>query len=389
MNLRCLKRFKLSKFRLNFQRNYASEIQQNTRPYKLHKLKEPPSAKSTLKKEEALTYYRQMQVIRRVEAASSALYQAKLIRGFCHLYSGQEAVAVGMKAALRPDDKAITSYRSHGWTYLFGATPLEILAEQTGKKTGCQRGKGGSMHTYCKNFYGGNGIVGAQVPLGTGISFALKYMGSDAVCITLYGDGAADQGQIFESFNMACLWKLPAIFVCENNGYSMGTAVHRHAGNPNFYTRGDCLPGLWMDGMDLMTVKEATKYAMKYCKEHGPILIEAATYRYFGHSLSDPGTSYRTREEVAEVRNKRDPITNFKNIIVDGGLVTEDEIKKIDDDVKTEVDKATEQSKTDPDVGVDELVADIYSNNLEPFIRGVTPFQPLQHKRIGKAINLK
>lgn len=220
-------------------------------------------------------------MIRRLETAAGSLYKEKIIRGFCHLYSGQEACAVGMAAALRPNDDVITAYRCHGWTYLMGGSLNGILCELTGRSSGVARGKGGSMHMYVQNFFGGNGIVGAQVPLGVGIAFAQKYKGDHGVCIALYGDGAANQGQIFEVYNMAKLWKVPCIFVCENNGYGMGTSAERASANTNYYTRGDSVPGIWVDGMDVLAVREATRFAIEYAtsEKGGPILLETATYR--------------------------------------------------------------------------------------------------------------
>nr|CAH7737217.1 unnamed protein product [Callosobruchus chinensis] len=229
---------------------------------------------------------------------------------------------------MRPHDAVITAYRAHGWTYIMGVEPLGVLAELCGRQSGCARGKGGSMHMYTDNFYGGNGIVGAQVPLGAGIALALKYKGTDGVCIALYGDGAANQGQVFEAYNMAKLWDLPCIFVCENNGYGMGTSAERASAEVNFYQRGMYVPGLWVDGMDVLAVKECFKYAINYAASgKGPLVIEAATYRYSGHSMSDPGTSYRTRDEIQEVRQTRDPITSFKEKIISTELVSADEIK--------------------------------------------------------------
>lgn len=248
----------------------------------MHNLETGPSTHVTLTRDEALTYYEEMFTVRRLETAASSLYKDKIVRGFCHLYSGQEACAVGMKAAMRADDSVITAYRCHGWTYLLGVPILQVLSELTGRQTGCSRGKGGSMHMYGKNFYGGNGIVGAQVPLGVGIALAAKYLNKKAVCISLYGDGAANQGQVFEVYNMAKLWNIPCIFVCENNGYGMGTSAERASANVDYYKRGDYVPGIWVDGMDVLAVREATRFAIDHCDSgKGPILLETATYRYF------------------------------------------------------------------------------------------------------------
>ncbi|XP_066254408.1 pyruvate dehydrogenase E1 component subunit alpha, mitochondrial-like isoform X1 [Euwallacea similis] len=367
----------------------VGESQFETQPFKLHKLADGPSTHVTLTRDEALKMYTQMHTVRRMETSAGNLYKEKIIRGFCHLYSGQEAVAVGFKHALRPHDSVITAYRAHGWTYLMGVSPFGVLAELTGKQSGSAKGKGGSMHMYCENFYGGNGIVGAQVPLGVGIALAAQYKNTDGVCVALYGDGAANQGQVFEVYNMAKLWNIPCIFVCENNGYGMGTSAVRAASNTDYYTRGDYVPGIWVDGMDVLAVRQAARLAVNYCAAgNGPILIEAQTYRYSGHSMSDPGTSYRTREEVQEVRQTRDPITSFKEKIISHNLVTAEEIKEIDAKIRTEVDEATKKAKADKEVGLDELAADIYAHNLEGDIRGISLFQPLKHKRLGPAVNI-
>lgn len=331
-----------------------------------------------------------MLAIRRLESASGAMYKEKQIRGFCHLYSGQEACAVGMKAALRPGDDVITAYRCHGWTLLMGASVAGVLCELTGHVEGVARGKGGSMHLYAPNFYGGNGIVGAQVPLGAGIAFAQKYRGKNGVCVALYGDGAANQGQLFEVYNMSKLWGTPVIYVCENNGYGMGTSAERASANTDYYTRGDFIPGIWVDGMDVLAVREATRYAVEHASSgKGPLLMEMATYRYSGHSMSDPGTSYRSRDEIQEVRQKRDPITSFKEKVIEAGLVTEAEIKAIDVEVKKEVDEAVKKAKGDAGINVDELTWDIYCNddNLKT-VRNVYPLAELQHKRFNKAQNV-
>ncbi|XP_017469682.1 PREDICTED: probable pyruvate dehydrogenase E1 component subunit alpha, mitochondrial isoform X2 [Rhagoletis zephyria] len=327
-----------------------------------------------------------MQTIRRIETSAGNLYKEKIIRGFCHLYSGQEACAVGMKAAMREQDNIISAYRVHGWTYLMGVSPLGVLAELTGRQSGCALGKGGSMHMYAPNFYGGNGIVGAQVPLGTGVALACKYKGNGGVCLALYGDGAANQGQVFESYNMASLWKLPAIFVCENNNYAMGTSTERGSCNTDYYTRGDVVPGIWVDGMDVLAVRSATKFAIEYVNKVGPIVLETNTYRYSGHSMSDPGTSYRTREEIQEVRQKRDPITSFKELCIELGLLSNDEIKEIDTRVRKEIDEATQIAKNDKELPPPALWTDVYSNNLEPKLRGLTGYD-ITHISQRKGVN--
>jgi pyruvate dehydrogenase E1 component alpha subunit len=229
-----------------------------------------------------------------------------------------------------------------------------------------------------------------QVPLGVGIALAAQYKGTDGVCVALYGDGAANQGQVFEVFNMAKLWHIPCIFVCENNGYGMGTSAARAAANTAYYTRGDVIPGIWIDGMDVLAVREAARFAVEHCATgKGPIVLEAATYRYSGHSMSDPGTSYRTRDEIQEVRQTRDPITSFKEKIITANLVTADELKTIDQEIRSVVDDATKKAKAEKEIPLEELTADIYSLPLENQVRNIGPFDPLSHKRIGKAVNFK
>lgn len=374
---------------VNKSKSFASQATFETKPCKLHRFENGPPTSAEVTKEQAIEYYSKMMTIRRLEASAGNLYKEKIIRGFCHLYSGQEACAVGMKAAMREQDAVITAYRAHGWTYCMGVDEVGVLAELTGRQSGCARGKGGSMHMYTDNFYGGNGIVGAQVPLGAGVAFAQKYKGTGGVCIALYGDGAANQGQIFEANNMSKLWNLPVIYVCENNGYGMGTSSERASASTTYYTRGDYVPGIWVDGMDVLAVREATKFAIDHCvRGDGPVVMEVATYRYSGHSMSDPGTSYRTREEVQEVRQTRDPITSFKEKILSAGLATADELKKIETDIRTRVDQATKKAKADKEIPVDELGADVYSLPLENSSRGILPGQTIKHQRIGKAVNL-
>ncbi|KAJ2704637.1 alpha subunit of pyruvate dehydrogenase, partial [Coemansia spiralis] len=293
-----------------------------------------PSSKVTMARDELVGLYREMQVVRRLEMASDSSYKHKLIRGFCHLCTGQEAVPVGVESALTKKDAIITAYRCHGFTYMRGASPVGILAELMGRKEGVSKGKGGSMHMYAPGFYGGNGIVGAQVPLGAGIAFAQKYRGEEACTVALYGDGAANQGQVFEAYNMAKLWDLPVLFVCENNKYGMGTAAARAAANTDYYTRGQYIPGIRVNGMDVLAVRQAIAYAREYAISNGPMVLEMKTYRYGGHSMSDPGTTYRTREEVQHMRSTSDPITGYKHRLLDNGVATEDELKAIDKEAK-------------------------------------------------------
>ena len=358
--------------------------------YKLHHMDGGPATSATLTRDEGLRIYHEMVTIRRMETAAANLYKEKAIRGFCHLCSGQEAVYSGMKAAIRAQDAIITSYRAHGFTYVMGVPVLGVLAELTGRKSGCVRGKGGSMHMYAKNFYGGNGIVGAQVPLGAGISFAQKYNNDGGATFSLYGDGAANQGQVAEAFNLAKLWDLPSVFICENNHYGMGTSTDRHAASAEFFKRGDYIPGVLIDGMDVLAVREAIRFAIDYCtvQKKGPLVYEISTYRYHGHSMSDPGTSYRTREEVQEMRQKRDPITSFRERLVDAGLALLPELKGIEVDVKKKVDEDVKKAKADGEIGVEELFFDMYENNLQGKIRGITPWDQHEHKKTTTAQNI-
>ena len=285
------------------------------------------------------------------------------IAGFCHLYIGQEAVVVGMQSALSEKDAVITAYRDHGHMLACGMDPNGVMAELTGRIDGYSKGKGGSMHMFSreKNFMGGHGIVGANVSLGTGIAFALKYQETDALCATYYGDGAANQGQVYESFNMASLWKLPVIFILENNQYSMGTAIERHAANPTeMYNRGSVfgIPGFLVDGMDILAVKAAAEMAVDYVRKgNGPIILEMRTYRYRGHSMSDPA-KYRSKEEVDEVKETSDPINHVKDLLA-SRKVSEDEMKEVDKEIKQIVKESADFAEKSPEPDPSELYTDI------------------------------
>lgn len=326
--------------------------------------------------EELMSYYRMMQLQRRVEITCDEIYKKKEVRGFCHLMDGQEAVTVGIEGALTPNDHIITAYRDHGFLLGRGLSPEKLIAEMMGKVTGASKGKGGSMHMTIvdKHFYGGNGIVGAQIPLGTGVGFAINYEGKKEVCVTLYGDGAANQGQCAESANMAKLWNLPIIYVCENNLYAMGTSCARASANTDYYTRLDLIPGIRLDGQNLFAVREITKFARNWCTSgKGPICLEMLTYRYHGHSMSDPGLCYRSREEIAKVRKERDPIDKVKKIILDNKVATADELKKIEKDIKAEIDVVTTKCRNDPwpDPEKDLLTDVLGTPDAKEFIRNV------------------
>jgi len=331
-----------------------------------------PSLDVQVSKDELIKMYRDMQTMRRMEMAADALYKAKLIRGFCHLAIGQEAVSVGLEHGITPDDRVITAYRCHPFAVMRGGTIKGVIAELLGRQAGMSNGKGGSMHIFTPSFFGGNGIVGAQVPIGAGIAFAQKYLGKKTATFALYGDGASNQGQVFEAFNMAKLWDLPCVFVCENNKYGMGTSAERSSSNTEYFTRGDKIPGLQVNGMDIIASRNAVQYARKWVTEgNGPLLMEFVTYRYGGHSMSDPGTTYRTREEVQRMRSTQDPIRGLQRYIEEWGLATEQELKQIDKDAKAEVDKAVEEAKASPEPEVKDLWTDIYYKGTEPsFMRG-------------------
>ena len=325
------------------------------------KVNEKPSNK----KSDLTEFYRGMLLIRRFEEKAGQLYGMGLIGGFCHLYIGQEAVVVGLEAAAKEGDKRITSYRDHGHMLACGMDPNGVMAELTGRSNGYSKGKGGSMHMFSKekNFYGGHGIVGAQVPLGAGLAFADKYSENKCVTFTYFGDGAANQGQVYETFNMAALWKLPVIFVIENNQYAMGTAQKRSTSSPEIYTRGDAfgIKGEAVDGMDVVAVRDAGKKAAAHCRAgKGPYILEIKTYRYRGHSMSDPA-KYRTREEVQKMRAQRDPIEAVRTLLVSQKYSTEEEIKIIDKEIKEIINECAEFAKESPEVSAEELWTDIYA----------------------------
>jgi pyruvate dehydrogenase E1 component alpha subunit len=310
-------------------------------------------------KDEELSAYRQMLLIRRFEERAAQLYGMGLIGGFCHLY----IVVVGMQMALREGDQVITTYRDHGHMLACGMDPKGVMAELTGKRGGYSKGKGGSMHMFSKarNFYGGHGIVGANVPLGTGIAFANRYSGNGAVCLTYFGDGAANQGQVYESFNMAKLWKLPVVFIIENNKYAMGTSVERSAATTDFSQRGRSfdIPGEQVDGMDVRAVKAAGARVVQWVREgNGPYILEMLTYRYRGHSMSDPA-KYRTREEVQKMREEHDPIEQVRKRLLDGRLAGEDELKAIDAEIRSIVTASAEFAQSDAEPDPSELYTDV------------------------------
>ncbi|PVA08071.1 pyruvate dehydrogenase (acetyl-transferring) E1 component subunit alpha [Thalassorhabdomicrobium marinisediminis] len=324
--------------------------------------------KSNVSAEELLEYYRDMLLIRRFEEKAGQLYGMGLIGGFCHLYIGQEAVVVGLEAAAKEGDKRITSYRDHGHMLACGMDPKGVMAELTGREGGYSKGKGGSMHMFSseKHFYGGHGIVGAQVPLGAGLAFSDKYKGNDNVTFTYFGDGAANQGQIYETFNMAALWDLPVIFVIENNQYAMGTSQKRSTSTPDLYTRGEAfgIPGEIVDGMNVLAVKEASEKAVAHCRAgKGPYVLEVKTYRYRGHSMSDPA-KYRTRDEVQKMRDERDPIEQVRDLLLTGKHASEDDLKAIDKDIKAVVNESAEFAKESPEPDLSELWTDIYADDL-------------------------
>jgi pyruvate dehydrogenase E1 component alpha subunit len=317
-----------------------------------------------------LYWYREMLLMRKFEEKAGQLYGQQKIRGFCHLYIGQEAVAAGMLTAIQKGDKVITAYRDHAHAIGMGIPPREVMAELFGKKTGCTKGKGGSMHMFSKehNFYGGHGIVGAQIPIGAGIAFAEKYKNTGNICLCFMGDGAVRQGALHETFTMAMLWQLPVIFICENNGYGMGTAVNRTTNVPDLYKIGLAydMPSFQVNGMECETVHQAIADAAARARQFTPTFLEIKTYRYKGHSMSDPA-KYRTREEVDEYRAK-DPIDHVLHTIQDQAFATEDQINAINDEVKGIVEEAVQFAEQSPFPDPSEIYSDMYTQQDYPYL---------------------
>lgn len=335
----------------------------SAKPAKPGAAKGAPAGAPPVTAEALLRYYRDMLLIRRFEEKAGQLYGMGLIGGFCHLYIGQEAVVVGMQAAAQPVDTVITSYRDHGHMLACGMDPKGVMAELTGRRGGYSKGKGGSMHMFSreKNFFGGHGIVGAQVPLGTGLAFAHKYKGDGGVCLTYLGDGAVNQGQVYESFNMARLWNLPVVYIIENNKYGMGTSVERASATTDLYRRGEAhgIPGKPVDGMNVLTVREAGAEAIAHARSgQGPYILEMKTYRYRGHSMSDPA-KYRSKEEVASMRKEHDPIDNLRDLLFAQGHADEAELRDIDREIKAIVTEAAEFAQQSQEPDPSELYTDV------------------------------
>ena len=317
--------------------------------------------------EQLLDLYRRMLVIRRFEEKAGQMYGMGLIGGFCHLYIGEEAVVTGAMAAVEPGDTVITAYRDHGHMLACGMDPKGVMAELTGRRTGYSKGKGGSMHMFSreKNFFGGHGIVGACVPLGTGLAFAHRYRNNGRVSLTFLGDGAMNQGQVYESFNMAALWKLPVVYIIENNRYGMGTSVSRSSASPNLFGRAAPfgIPGEQIDGMNVLAVMAAVQEAVDYARTgKGPFVLEMLTYRYRGHSMSDPA-KYRSKDEVSRMRQEHDPIDQVRKRLIDGGLADENRLKAIDNEVKAQITAAADFATQSPEPDPGELWTDVYGED--------------------------
>ncbi|KAK9805516.1 hypothetical protein WJX72_002763 [[Myrmecia] bisecta] len=349
----------------------------NVNPYKAHRI-DPPGTEVQTSKAELFDMFKKMYIFRRAELASDMLYKQKLARGFLHLADGQEAVPVGIEAAITHEDSMIQSYRDH-LTYLGrGGTLKGLFAELMGRKDGASKGLGGSMHLYLKphNFYGGIGIVGDQGPLGTGLAMKHKYRKEKNVCFTFYGDGAANQGQLYESFNIAALWDLPVVYVCENNHFGMGTSDTRASKSPEYYKRGDYIPGLWVDGMDVLAVKHAAAFAKEHAINHGPIILEMDTYRYHGHSISDPGSTYRTRDEVQGIRRARDPIEHVRTLLLEKNFTDAGELKRLEKDLKKQVEAALAEAKESPEPPMEYLQKWVYVDGLNAKMRPIDRSKP-------------
>ncbi len=321
------------------------------------------STQDALSGEDMVSLYREMLLIRRFEEKAGQLYGMGLIGGFCHLYIGQEAVVVGIQSVLNEGDSVVTSYRDHGHMLACGMDPKGVMAELTGRRGGYSKGKGGSMHMFSheKHFFGGHGIVGAPVPIGSGLAFAHQYRNDGNISITYFGDGAANQGQVYESFNMAALWNLPVLYVIENNKYGMGTSVERASANIDLCHRGRAcgVDGRQVDGMDVLAVREAAREATQYVRDgKGPLILECKTYRYRGHSMSDPA-KYRTKEEVQKMRTEHDPIEQLRKKLLADGVLDEDSIKKVDREVKEVVGAAADFAQSSPEPDPSELYTDV------------------------------
>jgi len=337
----------------------------------MHAIDTAPNDSIEMSKEEMLEHFKLMYTMRRMEITCDNEYKARNIRGFCHLYDGQEAVAAGIQSAFDPEDSWITSYRCHVIALMRGGSVSSVLAELFGNTGGLSKAKGGSMHFYSKehNFFGGQGIVGAQVPVGTGLAFANKYNAKPGekmnVAIACYGDGAANQGQVWESANMASLWKLPMIYCIENNQYGMGTSIDRHSSHSDYYKMGNHIPGIRIDGMNVLAVKEGMRFVKEYCGSgNGPMYVEMMTYRYHGHSMSDPGTTYRNREEIAQTRSTRDPLEFIKKTMVDAGYAEPEELKAIEKKIRKDVQSEVLKAKEFPKPKLEELFDYVYAAEL-------------------------
>ncbi|KNC45998.1 pyruvate dehydrogenase E1 component subunit alpha [Thecamonas trahens ATCC 50062] len=359
----------------------AQELTFPITPFKCHLTDGPQVEEMTTTGAELLEFFKLAVHYRRLELVAESAYKQQLIRGFCHLHIGQEAIPIGMEAAISKADSVITAYRCHTLLKARGASDVEILAELLGREAGCSRGKGGSMHMYGPEFYGGNGIVGAQIPIGAGLALAHKHANAKAaddakrIAVALCGDGAVPQGQVHEAFNMAALWKLPVIFCVEDNQFGMGTSVSRSNANTEFYTIGHgVIPGVQVDAMDPLAVKAAFQWARQATIDNGPTILQLKTYRYRGHSMSDPGTSYRTRDEVKEVQKSRDVIEGIRARVIDAGIADAAELKAIEKDIRKTVEAALEEAKASSELPASELITDIYvdKESQKGFVRGVS-----------------